>query len=168
MAWWLVASGTATGALAGFAAGVAWSVTTLPPPTPAFVAVAVAAAAVADLARIPPLAVPRQVPRMWSEHFPPSVVAVLFGARLGVGPLTPLPTWLWWAAAMSAAGLGPGSSALTGATFAVVRGLTILLAAELTRPAMAVRIARLRAAETPTRVVAGFAAVALATTTGWG
>lgn len=156
--WWLVAAGVASGALAGFATGVAWSVATLPRPAPGLVAALVAAGAVADLARVPPPAVPRQVPRVWSEHFNPPVVAVLYGARLGVGPLTPLPTWLWWAAAVVAAGLGPGPSTAAGATFAAVRLLTVLVAAELTRPAMAVRMARLQGAEAPLRAATAVAA----------
>jgi hypothetical protein len=89
------------------------------------------------------------------------VVAVLYGGRLGVGPLTLLPTWLWWAAALAGAALGPGPSALTGATFAAVRLTTVLLAAEATRPAMARRMARLRALEPHLRAAAGVAALAL-------
>lgn len=161
MAWWLVAAGVAGGSLAGFVSGVVWSVTTLPPPLPALVAAAFAAAAVGDLALIPPLAVRRQVPRSWSEQFAPTVVAVLYGARLGVGPLTPLTTWLWWAATLAAAGLGPGPSTLTGATFAGVRLITVLLASEFARPAMARRMARLRAADAPLRAAAALAAGAL-------
>ena len=85
-------------------------------------------AAVLDALRVPTLAVRKQVPQYWGRIFPPRTVAVLYGARLGVGPLTLLPTWLWWAAIVIGASRGPWVGAATGATFAVARTITMWLA----------------------------------------
>lgn len=63
----------------------------------------------------------RQVPAEWARIFPAPVTAALYGARLGVGPLTILSTWTWWSFTLAAALLGPGSAALTGATFGLVK-----------------------------------------------
>ena len=85
-------------------------------------------AAVLDALRVPTLAVRKQVPQYWGRIFPPRTVAVLYGARLGVGPLTLLPTWLWWAAIVIGASRGPWVGAATGATFAVARTITMWVA----------------------------------------
>lgn len=68
-----------------------------------------------------PLAVGRQVPREWTRLLDPTTVAVLFGARLGVGPLTILSTWGWWSATVASAVLGVGPAIATGAAFGSVR-----------------------------------------------
>ena len=68
-----------------------------------------------------PLTGGRQVPQEWTRLLDPRVVAMLFGARLGVGPLTILSTWSWWSFTIGAALLGVGSAALVGATFGFVR-----------------------------------------------
>ena len=116
----LALSGALSGALVGFALGL------LPvPDAPYWLAIV---AAVLDALRVPTLAVRRQVPQYWGRIFPPRTVAVLYGARLGVGPLTLLPTWLWWAAIVIGASRGPWVGAATGATFAVARTLTMWLA----------------------------------------
>jgi hypothetical protein len=148
----LAGSAAASGALAGFAAGVAWLlVVRRPLPPAAVLALAVAALAADVLAgrrgRPRPLAVGRQVPAAWGRLFAPTTVAVLYGARLGIGPLTILPTWLWWAAAVAAAALGPGPAALAGAVFGAVRGASMILVAEYVRHAPPQRMARLRATE---------------------
>lgn len=162
----LVVSAAATAALAGFAAGVAWAVVGLPSLTPAILAAVVGAALMADLlfartGRPRPWSVGRQVPREWSELFAPPLVATLYGARLGVGPLTILPSWLWWAVLVAGAALGPGWSAGTGAAFAVARLAVVLGVAEVARRAMAVRMARVRAGEPVARAVCTLAALAL-------
>ncbi|MGF1596269.1 MAG: hypothetical protein ACFCVK_04965 [Acidimicrobiales bacterium] len=75
----------------------------------------------------------RQVPREWAELLDPRVVAVLFGARLGVGPLTILSTWGWWTALLAAALHGVGPAAVVGATFGAARmvvNLVVSLVAE--------------------------------------
>jgi hypothetical protein len=143
----LALSGALSGALVGFALGLV----PLPDVTPA---VAVAAA-VLDALRVPTLAVRRQVPQYWGRIFPPRTVAVLYGARLGVGPLTLLPTWLWWAAMLVGASRGPWIGAAAGATFAIVRTLTMWSAGTRAR--------RIDGADRPIRIaVAAVALVALA------
>ncbi len=76
--------------------------------------------------RLRPIRVNGQVPRQWGTLFSPPVVGLLYGARLGVGPLTLLPTWLWWAATGLAAVTNPGAAAAVGATFGLVRAISII------------------------------------------
>jgi hypothetical protein len=165
----LSASAGATGALAGFAAGVL----ALPlgafagrPGAPA-VGVAAAAAVVLDAVaarsgRFAPPSVRRQVPREWSRLFTPPAVALLYGARLGVGPLTILPTWLWWAASALGAWAGPWPSTAAGAVFGVARTLLMVVLAEWVAPAAPARMTRLRAAESRARTAAAAAVLAVA------
>lgn len=155
----LTATAAATGALAGFVAGALWLAARLPRPTPAAVTVVVVLAIVADRLRRP-LAVGRQVPVEWSRLFRPEVVAVLYGARLGVGPLTILSSWLWWAAFLVAAAVGPGTAVAAGAVFGATRCLAMLGVGEYARRAMASRMARLRAGEPAATVAAAVAALA--------
>jgi hypothetical protein len=163
----LAATGIITGGLAGFAAGVLWLLAPLAVATPAFIAAVALAAVAADLlylrtGRPRPWAVGKQVPIEWSAVFSPATVALLYGGRLGVGPLTILPTWLWWAALLAGAASGPWTSALTGATFAGVRAVTMLGVAEHARHSMAQRMAVLRGWEPATRGLTLAAAVVLA------
>lgn len=164
----LLASAAATGALAGFAAGVAWTLLRLPAVTRTALVVLVVAALAADVAhrrsgRLTPWAVRRQVPQVWSRLFGAGTVALLYGARLGVGPLTILSTWLWWAAAIAAASLGPASSTAAGALFGAGRVAVMLAVAEWLRAEAPARMARLRAAEAAaaTALVPAVVAVAI-------
>lgn len=84
--------------------------------------------ALLDAVRVPAPSVRRQVPQYWGRIFPPRTVAVLYGARLGVGPLTILPTWLWWAATAIAVSRRPWAGAAAGVAFAVSRVITMWLA----------------------------------------
>ncbi len=120
----LVTSGAASAALVGLIAGVAlqWA------PRIELRALLVLAilAVVADVASVrfgrpTPLSVGKQVPVEWGRLFDPRVVAVLYGARLGVGPLTMLSTWLWWAATIGAALTSVLASVVTAIVFGVVR-----------------------------------------------
>jgi hypothetical protein len=160
----LLVAGTAAGALVGFAAGLLWALLGLPKASATVAAAAVAFALAADAAarawgRPRPLAVRTQVPREWSRLFSPVTTGVLYGARLGVGPLTILPTWLWWAATGVATSLGPAAGAAVGACFALVR-LTVTVAASAhVEPAMVERMARLRSRERVTVRVLGVAAL---------
>ena len=140
------------GALAGFGAGTVWAIARLPQLSAAATAGVVAAAAAADLlhrrGRGPaPLSVRRQVPREWSRLFSPRTVAALYGARLGVGPLTILVTWLWWAAVMGGASLGPWPAALTGASFGLARAGVGLAVASRVAADAAPRVASIRRGE---------------------
>jgi hypothetical protein len=148
----LAVSAVASGALLGFILGVAWAVTGLPELLGAPAVAVVVAAVGLDLlarrwARVTPPSVGRQVPREWSRYFAPSTVGVLYGARLGVGPATMLPSWLWWALVVLAASAGVWVSVAAGAVFGLVRTGVMVVLAEWARRAMAPRMARLRAAE---------------------
>lgn len=111
-----------TGALTGWVAGVLWTISPLPEATGELaVTVLVVAVVLEALGRPRPPSVRRQVPQLWGRLFEPRTVAVLYGARLGVGPATILPTWLWWGAFVIAAACGPWVGAATGAVFALVR-----------------------------------------------
>ena len=71
-----------------------------------------------------PVAVLRQVPQPWGHVRPVEVVALRYGARLGVGPATILTSWAWWGALLLGATLGPLRSAFVGAAFALTRSAT--------------------------------------------
>lgn len=120
------AAGVATAGALGLVAGTAWPSSWDAPAWLALVAAAL------DVARIRPPAARSQVPAYWGRIFDARLVALLYGARLGVGPLTILPTWLWWAALVLGAAEGPWPSALVGATFALTRTLTSWAAGEVT------------------------------------
>lgn len=128
MAGLLGASGAITGGLVGLVAGAAWGGIGLGRMGPPVAAAVTGLALLADLARIRPPAVGKQVPQAWGQVFGTRLTAVLYGARLGVGPLTILWTWTWWAAFVVSATLGPWPSAAVGAAFALSRTLATLLA----------------------------------------
>lgn len=136
------------GALAGFVAGVIAVVLGIEGAPEPLAALAVAVAVVADVAGRPrPLAVGRQVPRTWARAFPLRVAAVLYGARLGIGPFTILSTWLWWAALVVGAAAGPWWSTATGAAFGLGRVLLMVVVAARVEGDMAARMATVRARE---------------------
>jgi hypothetical protein len=142
-----VAAGLA-GALAGFVAGVAAVVLGVEGAPEPLAALVVAVAVVSDVVGRPrPLAVGRQVPRTWARVFPLGVAAVLYGARLGIGPFTILSTWLWWAALLVGAAAGPWWSTATGAAFGVGRVLLMVVVAARVEGDMAARMATVRARE---------------------
>lgn len=121
----LAAAAGGAGALVGFAVGVLWLVAPLPEGglsgAAAGLAVTVATAAALDAVGVGPPSIGRQVPRTWARLLPLPVAAALYGARLGVGPLTVLNTWLWWAAAAVGAWAGPWWSTAAGAMFGLAR-----------------------------------------------
>jgi hypothetical protein len=166
----LLVSAATTGALAGFALGVVWIVLRLPALPPSWAAVAVGAALAADLGPRP-LSVGRQVPREWGRLLGAGTAATLYGARLGVGPLTILSTWLWWAAALVGASLGAGCSAAVGAAFGAGRVAVMLGASAGAGRVMARRMAAVRRRERVTArgvALAGVVACLLATGTAGG
>ncbi|MGH1503307.1 MAG: hypothetical protein ACRBI6_07115 [Acidimicrobiales bacterium] len=123
------AATTATATLTGFAAGVVGGA--LPDAGLTVVAAGLAAALAMDLVgqrlgRPLPWTIGRQVPVEWSRWFDPRLVAVLYGARLGVAPLTILGTWVWWAVLALSATRGAVDAALVGAAFGVTRTVTTL------------------------------------------
>ncbi|HYD10867.1 MAG TPA: hypothetical protein VEA78_12270, partial [Acidimicrobiales bacterium] len=151
------AAGAVTAGLLGLLVGTVW-----PWSTPWWLALV---AAGLDVLRVRPSAVRTQVPAYWGRIFDARLVALLYGARLGIGPLTMLPTWLWWAALLLGAAEGPWPSALVGATYAVVRTLTSWVAGEVT---VRQGPSRVHALDGRVRVVAALvvAAVALAACSG--
>jgi hypothetical protein len=113
---------------------------------------AVAAAASLDLllvwtGRPTPWSVRQQVPRLWARIFPLAGATILYGLRLGVGPLTILRSWLWWAGTFVAATVGAWPSAVAGAVFGVARIAVQLAAVWRAEPAMPARMARVIALE---------------------
>ena len=117
----LALAGAATGALVGLLAGAAWHGAGLPEPVPAATFAVAVTAALLEASPLRPPSVRTQVPQLWGRLLGARTVAVVYGARLGVGPATILPTWLWWAAFALGATTGPWWSAATGAAFAVTR-----------------------------------------------
>ena len=122
-------SGTASGALAGLITGIAAAPLGA---VPAGVILAIVAVGVVldgcnlALGWPAPITSGRQVPREWGRIFDPKLVAVLYGTRLGVGPLTILTTWTWWSVTAAAALVSPGVAFVVGASFGFVRLLTTL------------------------------------------
>lgn len=117
-------SGMVAGGLAGFVLGVPWEAAGAGTVPYRVAAALVAAALLLDgLAwRRPgwrPPSVRRQVPREWGRLFGARGAAVLYGARLGVGPLTILRSWLWWAGTIVLATASPWWSAAGGAVYAM-------------------------------------------------
>lgn len=127
----LLASGIGSASLLGFGSGIAlgW----VPDPSHRVIIVGIAVALIADVVhqqsgRLTPLAIGTQVPREWSRFFAAPVAAILYGARLGIGPLTILSTWTWWAVIALAAMMGPGIAVLVGASFGAVRMASTVIA----------------------------------------
>jgi hypothetical protein len=149
----LALTGALTGALLGWVAGLV--ATPFPDPTTAFaIGVVVVVAVLEAVGRPRPFAVRRQVPQLWGRIFGARTVAVLYGARLGVGPATILPTWLWWGAFVLGAACGPWPGALVGAVFALSRAVVThgSVAGVRSGPAMSRRIHAVRRAERPIAV----------------
>ena len=123
----LLASSGLTGALAGWVGGVAWSALLGPALNGwALGALVVCCLALDAVRAVAPLSVLRQVPQLWGRLFSPRVVAILYGARLGVGPLTILRTWLWWGAFLAGSSAGPWWSAGVGLAFGATRVVAML------------------------------------------
>lgn len=161
----LALTGATAGALVGALVGLVWQLLPFPTATTTLALAVVAAVGVAEvIGRWRPLAVRRQVPQLWGRIFGPRTVAVLYGTRLGVGPATILPTWLWWGAIVLGAACGPWTGAAAGAVFAVTRTIVThgAVAGAGTGEAMSQRISRLRAAERPVTIVVVAAVLALA------
>lgn len=148
----LILTATATGAVGGAALAVVWRAAGDPAITAGAALAVVVAAVAADTihartGRLRPLSLERQVPRAWGRLFDARTAAALYGARLGIGPLTHLATWLWWAGTVLAASAGLASSVLVGATFGGARMLTVVLTSRHVTPEMPRRMAALRARE---------------------
>jgi hypothetical protein len=157
-----VVAGTVGGASAGLAAGIVaapvrvlgrWlgeGLTASPPPAGLVVIGLVAAGLALDgwvlvAGRPVPIASGRQVPPEWGRLLPAPVAAVLYGARLGVGPLTILSTWTWWSFTLAAAAIGSGPSVLAGSAFGALRTAVVAgVSLPVHGPGQAGRLAALR------------------------
>lgn len=176
-----LAASTATGALSGFAASVVaiplrWLVISWPPASPVtawstrsavvalvLVGVVLDVVALARRGAARPPAYGRQVPREWGRWLDPEAVAVLYGARLGIGPSTVLSTWTWWSVTIAGALLGAGPAALAGAVFGAVRILvTIAVSARLSRRRSGIGSGRISRPRTGWAAVDGLVVAAVA------
>ena len=155
----LAASSCASAALVGFVAGAGWAAAGFRSnQSPRVFVAIVLGAVVLDAARVPPVAIHRQVPQLWGRIFSPPVAAALYGARLGVGPLTILTTWLWWAALLIGASAGVVESVVVGLVFAAAR--VVVTVAAGTRAARLRRTGRIAAAGAALLAVAAAAVAA--------
>lgn len=132
--WLFIISGTTSGAFFGFVLSLPLLFT--PELGLRAVATTIGIGVALDLLRLlrgrpNPPASGRQVPQEWSRLLAPEAVAVLYGARLGIGPLTILSTWTWWSVTVAAALTGPGTGAAVGATFGFVRLAVTIVASVL-------------------------------------
>lgn len=122
----LTSASAASGALIGFVLGLLGGAADVTDDVPiAVVAVGLVVTVVLDAA-VRPLSVRRQVPQLWGRIFSPRTTAILYGARLGVGPLTILRTWWWWLAVVAAALAGVWVSVGVGALFGAARIIVML------------------------------------------
>ena len=156
----LTLAGSATAAATGLLAGLLLG--PLPDPSTAVVAVVVAASGLGDLARVHPLDVGRQVPLEWGRWFSATTTALLYGARLGVGPLTVLTSWTWWAGLLLAGLHGPLVAVIATVVFHLVRVAVMVLGvagSSRSGPRRAALIARL---DRPVTVLASAATLAVA------
>lgn len=152
-------TGVATSALVGGLAGLALG--SIPDPGPWVVALAVGLTGVADLVGVTPVAIGRQVPLEWGRWFSAPTAAGLYGARLGVGPLTVLMSWTWWTATVLAGVHGLGVGALAGAVFHLAR-VTVMVAGVAGATSAPARAALLGRLDRPVRVGGIGATVAVA------
>lgn len=161
----LIASATISAALIGLVVGVAlqWA----PRVDLSVLLILAVVAVIADLARVrfgrpSPVSIGKQVPIEWGRLFDPRVVAVLYGARLGVGPLTMLSTWLWWAATIGAGLTSIAASVITAMVFGLVRlSVTVAASHRADQAGHATWFTRLRASTTKAWVSLDGFAVAL-------
>ena len=168
----LVGSGTAAGALTGLVMAILLApLAAIDPWSTATVAVIVAAGVGLDAIRLvagrpaPPTA-GRQVPAEWARWFPARITAALYGARLGVGPLTILSTWTWWSMTVAAGLLGPAAGAATGAVFGLVKLGAVAGVSQAAEPAGHSEVfGRLRRGKRPSRAaITGLSAIGVALT----
>lgn len=148
----LLLTSAAAGALLGFVLGALWLATGLGEASVQLSAAAVALGALLDLRHLRtggprPWSVQRQVPRLWARVFPLPGATILYGLRLGIGPLTHLRSWLWWIGVALGATAGAWSSAALGAAFGGWRIIVQLVVVWRAEEIMASRMAAVARAE---------------------
>jgi hypothetical protein len=88
--------------------------------------VVIAAAAILDLAGVRPLGPHRQVDEDWLGRYRDWVIGFGFGFQLGLGFVTIVPRFGYWAILVVAASLGLPEAALIGAGYGVGRSLLLI------------------------------------------
>jgi hypothetical protein len=159
----LIAAGVVTGGGLGLVTGGLWNAADLPAAGPWVTLAVIGIACLLDAFGVTVLAVGKQLPTAWGRLFGPALAAVLYGARLGIGPLTILMTWLWWAAVALAATHGPWIGLATGVVFTVARIAAIALAVQGSQPMTVIsRMDRVRSLQHRVAVGTGGIAVVIA------
>jgi len=123
---------------------------------------AVVAAAVLDLAKVRPPGPRRQVDGDWLGRYRDWVIGFGFGAQLGLGFVTIVPSWGYWAVQVAAATAGLPAAILIGVGFGLGRSLLLVTARRVGSPtALADLMRRFTGAEATARWVAtaGYALV---------
>ena len=110
--------------------------------------VAIAAAAVLDMTGVRPLGPRRQVDEDWLGRYRDWVIGFGFGAQLGLGFVTIVPSFGYWALLVVAASVGLPQAVLIGVGFGVGRSLLLLTARRIGSPsALAEMMRRFTGAE---------------------
>lgn len=94
----------------------------------------VAGAGVLDLLRVKPPGPKRQVDEDWLGRYRDWVVGLGYGAQLGSGLATIIPTWGIWVLLLVSASVGLPGAAIIGASFGVGRSLLLLANRSVTSP----------------------------------
>jgi hypothetical protein len=131
---------------------------------PWFGTVVIATAAILDLARIKPLGPKRQVDEDWLGSYRDWVVGFGYGAQLGLGFVTIIPTWGTWAVFLVGASLGLPVATIMGVAFGVGRSLLLFSTRTISSPTkLSETMRRFAGAESRARwiAMAGYAVVIL-------
>jgi hypothetical protein len=115
----------------------------------------VVVAATLDLARVRPPGPRRQVDEDWLGRYRDWVIGFGFGAQLGLGFLTIVPSWGYWAILAAAGAAGLPTATVIGLAFGVGRSLLLFTARRVGSPtALADLMRRFTGAEAAARWVA--------------
>jgi hypothetical protein len=130
------------------AAGILGSLLGLDRFNPWISLIAIAAAAILDVSGVRPLGPHRQVDEDWLGRYRDWVIGFGFGAQLGLGFVTIVPSFGYWALLVVAASVGMPQAILIGAGFGVGRSLLLLTARRVGSPsALAEMMRRFTGAE---------------------
>lgn len=160
MSWGRTVTGFWIGAiLAGGAlfsvAGLLGAVLGLERLNPWFSLVVIALAAILDLAGVKPPGPRRQVNEDWLGRYRDWVIGFGFGAQLGFGFVTIIPTFGTWAVVLVAASSGFPLATILGVAFGIGRSLLLLSARNVGSPtALATMMQKFNGAEPSARWIA--------------
>lgn len=167
MSWGRTVAGFWIGAVLSGAAvyGVAGSlghITGLTGLVPWVMVAVIAVAAIFDLARVRPPGPRRQVDEDWLGRYRDWVIGVGFGGQLGMGFVTIVPSWGYWATLLVAALAGLPVALWMGVAFGVGRSLLLLSTRKVGSPgSLAETMRRFASAESAARwtAMAGYVLV---------